>query len=114
LFKDPVMRAVCVCSLLIAAMTAAFAQDIRGLENCAAEKQMERRTGCLQSNVEFLQQLIQKTAIETRQKLAAAEKDVASANSQIALANKELAALKDNLGKMQIKLDELQKAKNGK
>lgn len=44
--------------LLLVAATPAAAQDIRGLENCTAEKQMERRTGCLQANVELLQQLL--------------------------------------------------------
>ena len=29
----------------------ARAQDVRGLEVCTAEKQMERRTGCLQANI---------------------------------------------------------------
>ena len=46
----------------LAVTSLAAAQDIRGLENCAAEKQMERRTGCLQANVEFLQQALTKQA----------------------------------------------------
>jgi len=104
-------RAAIAFSLLVIAGVSASAQDIRGLENCTAEKQMERRTGCLQSNVEFLQQEIRKTALESRQKLAAAEKDIAAAHKEIALAHTELAALKDTLGKMQARLDELQKAK---
>ncbi len=33
----------------------AHAQDVPGIEICTVEKTMERRTGCLQSNVEFLQ-----------------------------------------------------------
>ncbi len=104
-------RAIIVCSHFIVAAASASAQDIRGLENCTAEKQMERRTGCLQSNVEFLQQEIRKAATESRQKLGLAEKEIAAASREIALAHKELAALKDTLGKMQAKLDELQKAK---
>jgi len=32
----------------------AMAQDVPGIEICTAEKTMERRTGCLQSNVNFL------------------------------------------------------------
>ena len=107
-------RAASVCSFFLAAVAPAVAQDIRGLENCSAEKQMERRTGCLQANVEFLQQEIRKGAAENRQKLAAAEKDIAAAKTEAAAAHKELAALKDALGKMQAKLDELQKAKAAK
>jgi hypothetical protein len=105
------MRAVCVSLLLAAVPALAAAQDIRGLENCTAEKQMERRTGCLQANAEFLQQELRKQTGEARLKLAAAEKDVAAANKEIALAQKEIAALKEKIGKMQTALDELQKAK---
>lgn len=32
----------------------ASAQDIPGIENCTAEKAMDRRTSCLQSNVNYL------------------------------------------------------------
>ena len=91
--------------------TPAFAQDVRGLENCMAEKQIERRSGCLQANVEFLHQEIRKAALESRQKLAAAEKEIAAAHKEAATAHKELAALKDTLGKMQARLDALEKAK---
>jgi ubiquinone biosynthesis protein UbiJ len=72
---------------------------------------MERRTGCLQSNAEFLHQEIRKAGLESRQKLAAAEKEIATLRNEAASAHKEVAALKDALGKMQAKLDELQKAK---
>jgi hypothetical protein len=42
-----------------------------GLEVCTAEKQMERRTGCLQSNIDFLQQSLAKLARETQEKITA-------------------------------------------
>ena len=32
-----------------------FAQDVPGIEICTVEKAMDRRTSCLQSNVDFLQ-----------------------------------------------------------
>jgi hypothetical protein len=32
----------------------ASAQDVPGIEICTVEKTMERRTSCLQSNVDFL------------------------------------------------------------
>jgi len=104
------LRWLIVFPFLVASMPA-FAQDVRGLENCMAEKQIERRTGCLQANVEFLQQEIRKASLEHRQKLAAAEKEIAAARGEAASAHKELAALKDSIGKMQAKLDELEKAK---
>jgi septal ring factor EnvC (AmiA/AmiB activator) len=87
---------------LIAA--AASAQDIRGLEVCTAEKSMERRTSCLQSNVEFLQQMLAKQARDTQAKLNAAGQDSAAQKA-------EIAALKAELAKLQRDLAELKKDK---
>ena len=53
-------------ALLVTLLSPAAAQDIRGLEVCTAETQMLRRTGCLQANVEFLQQALIKLARETQ------------------------------------------------
>ena len=69
---------------LVALLPPAAAQDIRGLEACTAEKQMERRTGCLQANVEFLQQALNKLAHEMQERIAAAERDLAAARAEIA------------------------------
>jgi septal ring factor EnvC (AmiA/AmiB activator) len=104
------LRPLIVVSFLAAA-TPVVAQDVRGLENCMAEKQVERRTGCLQANVEFLQGEIRKAATEQRHKLVAAEKEIASVRGEAATAHKEVAALKETLGKLQTKLDALEKAK---
>ena len=49
----------------------AMAQDVPGIEICTVEKTMERRTSCLQSNVEFLQQALAKQAREMQAKLDA-------------------------------------------
>jgi hypothetical protein len=66
---------------LLAAMlpiltTVAQAQDVPGIEICTVEKTMERRTSCLQSNVNFLQQTIGKLRLEQQQKLDAANRQV--------------------------------------
>ena len=58
-------RALWLALILVVLAAPALAQDIRGLEVCTAEKAMERRTSCLQSNVEFLQQALAKQARET-------------------------------------------------
>ena len=76
------------------------AQDIRGLEVCTAEKQMERRTGCLQANTEFLQQALAKLQRETNDKLAATGRDLAAAKAEIATAKAEIAALRSALAKL--------------
>ncbi len=78
---------------LLAALPAA-AQDIRGLEVCTAEKQMERRTGCLQANVEFLQQALAKLTRETNTKLATAHAEIAALKSALAKLDHELAQMK--------------------
>jgi septal ring factor EnvC (AmiA/AmiB activator) len=87
--------------LLLLALPA-VAQDIRGLEVCTAEKAMDRRTSCLQSNVEFLHQALDKLARETRLKLDAARREVTAQKA-------EIAALKSALAKLQHELAELLK-----
>jgi septal ring factor EnvC (AmiA/AmiB activator) len=79
------------------------AQDIRGLEVCTAEKQMERRTGCLQANAEFLQQALAKLKRETNDKLAATGRDLAAANAEIAALRSALAKLDGELAHLRSK-----------
>ncbi|MDO8879009.1 MAG: hypothetical protein Q8M24_24005 [Pseudolabrys sp.] len=76
--------------------TSASAQDIRGLENCSAEKQMERRTGCLQANVEFLQQVLIKQARAADDKLKAAAADIDALKARLTRLESDLAQLKAN------------------
>jgi len=52
------------------------AQDVPGIEICTVEKTMERRTGCLQSNVEFLQKTISRLVTEHQQKLDATKAQI--------------------------------------
>jgi prefoldin subunit 5 len=52
------------------------AQDVPGIEICTVEKTMERRTGCLQSNVDFLQKTITKLSADHQQKLDAANRQI--------------------------------------
>ena len=60
------------------------AQDIAGVENCSAEKAMDRRTGCLQANVNYLHTVISKNAADSQQKLAAANAEIASLKAVVA------------------------------
>jgi len=66
------------CGLLVFLLGAglAHAQDVPGIEICTVEKTMERRTSCLQSNVEFLQKTIAKLALDHQQKLDAAKAQI--------------------------------------
>ena len=89
--------------LLAAWLSPAAAQDIRGIEVCTAEAKMERRTGCLQSNVEFLQQALNKLARETQDRVAAAERDLAAARAEIAALRSAVEKLKSELSEIKAK-----------
>lgn len=70
-----------MCCGLISA--SADAQDVPGIEICTVEKTMERRTSCLQSNVDFLQKTIGKLAIDHQQKLDAAKAQIETLKSTV-------------------------------
>ncbi|MDB5652858.1 MAG: hypothetical protein JWQ94_471 [Tardiphaga sp.] len=74
----------------------AVAQDVPGIEICTVEKTMERRTSCLQSNVNFLQTTLGKQGREQQQKLDAA--------------NRQIDALKATLAGLQKTVEDLQAA----
>jgi hypothetical protein len=76
--------------------TGVFAQDVPGIEICTVEKTMERRTSCLQSNVDFLMKTITKLGAEQRQKIDAA--------------NRQIEGLKASLASLQKVVDDLQAA----
>lgn len=69
------------------------------MEICTAEKQMERRTSCLQANVEFLQQALNKLTRETEQKMAAADRALAAARAEIAALKSTVDKLSRDLAK---------------
>ena len=90
-----VRSAIAVLALAVPAVAAA--QDIRGLEICTAEKSMERRTSCLQSNVEFLQQALAKQGRETKARLDAAQREAAVEKAELAALKAEVATLRKML-----------------
>ncbi len=59
-----------------------LSQDIPGIELCTREQRMDRRTGCLQSNVEYLQQLIAKNSLDAQQRFATANREIAAQKDQ--------------------------------
>lgn len=70
------MMRLMIFALLMLLPHAAFAQDVPGIEICTAEKTMERRTGCLQSNVNFLKASLTKASLEHQQKIDAANRQI--------------------------------------
>ena len=76
-----VTSAVLTLSLLMPAH--ARAQDVPGIEICTVEKTMERRTSCLQSNVDFLMKSIAKLGGDQQQKLDAANRQIDGLKSAV-------------------------------
>src|ERR1700738_1449158 len=74
----------------------AHAQDVPGIEICTVEKTMERRTSCLQSNVDLLHKTITKLGLDHQQKFDAA--------------NRQIEGLKGTVIGLQKVVDELQTA----
>lgn len=98
--KNSSMRRIALAVPFVVAtipcFSAARAQDVPGIEICTVEKTMERRTSCLQSNVEFLQKTITKLVADHQQKLDAA--------------NRQIEILKASLVSLQKITDDLQAA----
>ncbi len=84
----------CIIAFWVLGGPSANAQDVPGIEICTVEKTMERRTSCLQSNIEFLQKTISKLTLEHQQKLDAAK-------AQIEALKTSLAALQKTVGDLQ-------------
>jgi hypothetical protein len=63
--------------------SSADAQDVPGIEICTVEKTMERRTSCLQSNVDFLMKTIAKLRVDYQQKLDAANRQIEGLKSTV-------------------------------
>jgi hypothetical protein len=99
--EDPMIGRIILvtCFLTMSSVpvsTPADAQDVPGIEICTVEKTMERRTSCLQSNVDFLMKTIGKLGIDHQQKLDAA--------------NRQIEALKATVIGLQKTVEELQAA----
>ena len=77
---------VCFAMPLLATLAIApvRAQDVPGIEICTVEKTMERRTSCLQSNVDFLQKTITKLNLDHQQKLDAAGRQIDALKTTVA------------------------------
>jgi len=89
--------------LMVGGCGLAAAQDIAGIEDCTKTSGLDKRTGCLQSNVNFLQQLVTKNALDARQRLSAA-------GTEIAALKTEIAALKAALASQQASVEQLKAA----
>ena len=94
----PFVLAPCVLAALTSIPAVSLAQDVPGIEICTAEKTMERRTSCLQSNINFL-----KTQITTE-----VGKAKADAQAKLDDAAKQIDALKVLVSGLQAELKQVQ------
>jgi hypothetical protein len=94
--KSRIWIALAAVTPLITIPSELRAQDVPGIEICTVEKTMERRTSCLQSNVDFLQKTITKLTADHQQKLDAA--------------NRQIDGLKATVVSLQKTVDDLQSA----
>ena len=92
-------------ALLALMASRAVAQDIPGLENCTAEKQIERRTGCLQSNDDFLQRSLSKLTRDMHAGSAASGRELAAARAEIAALKAALEKLTGEVKQLRDKVE---------
>jgi hypothetical protein len=69
--------------LVVTGIGGALAQDIAGVEDCTKTTGLDKRTGCMQSNINFLQRLVMKNAAEARQRLDAAGNEIIALKSAV-------------------------------
>ena len=87
----------------------AIAQDVRGLEVCTAEKDMARRTSCLQANAEFLQQELTRQTRRAQDDRIAVGKDMTVLKAEIVGLKILLTKAQDEIAALRKRLDEKKK-----
>jgi ubiquinone biosynthesis protein UbiJ len=92
--------AICVLSSICGSV---LAQDVPGIEICTVERDLNRRTSCLQSNIEFLQKQMTKQSTDAQQKLSEAQQKLAAAAA-------EISSLKGTLEMLRTRVDQMQAA----
>jgi hypothetical protein len=93
------MRMITIlAAAMLVGVAAGAAQDVAGVEDCTKTQGLDKRTGCLQSNVNFLQRTMTRNQLEAHRRLQAAET--------------ELVAMRSALVTLRKQVDELQVAKS--
>jgi len=88
-------------AVLVLMGNAARAQDVAGIELCTHESLMDRRTGCLQSNVDYLHKLVAKNAADAQQKLNAAAGEIGALKATVATLQATVAVMQASVDKLQ-------------
>src|SRR5689334_7358340 len=102
--RKPLLIAAC---LLAAAPL--HAQDIVGLEDCSRAAGPDKKFGCLQSNVNYLYDLIRKNDAAAQARLRDTQAQLAGTSAQLAAAKAQLDTLRGEIDRLKAALAELQK-----
>jgi hypothetical protein len=79
-----------LAAVTLIGVAAASAQDIAGIEDCTKTQGLDKRTGCLQSNVNFLQRTMTRNAADAQRRLQAAESEITALRGALAALRKQL------------------------
>lgn len=92
-----VRNALTMLSLVLTPMLlaeVARAQDVPGIEICTVEKDMVRRTSCLQSNVDFLKKTMTQAGVDSQRKIDAANRQIEALKATVIALQKSVDELK--------------------
>jgi hypothetical protein len=77
------LKIAILCCSIVTGFDLVHAQDIAGIEDCTKASGLEKRTSCLQSNINFLQQLVTRNSLDARQKLDASRNEIIALKSAV-------------------------------
>lgn len=89
---------------------AAVAQDISGIEDCTKTSGLDKRTGCFQSNIDYLKQLMTRTLGDLQQKLSSANAELGELKRAAASLRNDVGALQTSITKLQSTIEQLQQS----
>jgi hypothetical protein len=78
MFKFAFLCCTCICIGSVAQ-----AQDIAGIEDCTRTSGLEKKTSCLQANINLLQQILTRHALDAQQRLEASRNEIIALKSAV-------------------------------
>jgi hypothetical protein len=88
-----------ILAATLLALQTAQAQDIAGLEDCTKTAGLDKRTGCFQSNIEYLKGVMTKAVAETQQRLKATDAEIAALKAAISGLQKDIELMRSGAAK---------------
>jgi hypothetical protein len=79
-----------LAAAMLVGVAAGSAQDIAGTEDCTKTQGLDKRTGCMQSNINYLQRTMTRNALEAHRRLQAAETELMALRSAVVTLRKQV------------------------